>query len=177
MALLFVGCGKIEKGVMTIENKSTHLVNIKFAQNYSSEFITLQPNDSINRSWERYFHCIIENPSINILKKQQTKEKITISNNDKLYTYKVINGVSPLKMLDNNQSILASSMYTVEDFFELTQKNSEIKTFKAISIENIIFDKGGTVNVNGLNYDQITKKGDSFFFYSKDGEGNLVIKK
>ena len=102
---LFASCGKKEKGVMTIENKSSKTVYIEFAQNYSSEFLTLQPNDITSRSWERYFHCIINKPSTNILKRQQTKEKITIFDNDNLYSYKVINGVCPLKILDGNQYV------------------------------------------------------------------------
>lgn len=177
IALLFISCGKVEKGSITIENKSTHEVVIEFAQNYSSEFITLQPSDSISRSWERYFHCIIEKPSTNILKRQQTKEKITILNNDNLYTYTVINGVCPLKMLDNNQSILASSTYTVESFFELPQKTSKIKTFRPLSVKNIIFDKGASFDIDGVAYYPIEKKKDGFYYFNKDIGGNLSSKR
>ena len=176
IALLLISCGKIEKGSITIENKSTHEVDIEFAQNYSSEFIKLQSGDSISRSWERYFHCIIQKPSTNILRRQQTKEKITIFNNDKLYTYTVKNGVCPLKMLDNNQYILASSTYTVESFFELPQKTSEIKTFRPLSVKNIIFDKGASFNFDGNTYYPIEKRGDFYYFNELKG-GKLEVKK
>ena len=177
IALLFISCGKVETGSITIENKSTHEVVIEFAQNYSSEFITLQPSNSISRSWERYFHCIIEKPSTNILKRQQTKEKITILNNDNLYTYIVKNGVCPLKMLDDNQSILASSTYTVESFFWLPQKTSEIKTFQPLSLKNIIFDKGVSFDIDGVTYYTIEKKKDGFYYFNKDIGGNLSSKR
>lgn len=176
IALLLISCGKIEKGSITIENKSTHEVDIEFAQNYSSEFIKLQSGDSISRSWERYFHCIIQKPSTNILKRQQTKEKITIFNNDKLYTYTVKNGVCPLKMLDNNQSILASSTYTVASFFMLPQTTSQIKTFRSLSVKNIIFDKGVSFNIDGNTYYPIEKRGD-FYYFNELKDGKLEVKK
>lgn len=176
IALLLISCGKIEKGSITIENKSTHEVDIEFAQNYSSEFIKLQSGDSISCSWERYFHCIIQKPSTNILKKQQTKEKITILNNDKLYTYTVKNGVCPLKMLDNNQSILASSTYTVESFFVLPQTTSEIKTFRPLSVKNIIFDKGTSFDIGGVTYYTIEEK-EGFYYFNTLKDGKLETKK
>ncbi|UTC92528.1 hypothetical protein [Treponema denticola] len=160
---LFISCGKKEKGVMTIENKSSHVLDIEFAQNYSSEFIKLQPNDSISRSWERYFHCIIEKPSTNILKRQQTKEKITIFDNDNLYSYTVINGVCPLKILDENQFILAQAVGVPVDSINITQGNNTIKTFIPLSIKNIIFDTSETIVIGGSTYKKIEKIGDDYF--------------
>ena len=162
IALSFISCGKVEKGSITIENKSTHEVVIEFAQNYSSEFITLQPSDSISRSWERYFHCIIEKPSTNILKRQQTKEKITILNNDNLYSYTIINGVCPLKILDGNQFILAQAGGVPVGSINIAQGNNPIKTFIPLSVKNVIFDTNETVNIGGSMY-RIEKIGDDYF--------------
>lgn len=161
---MFTSCGKKEKGVMTIENKSSKTVYIEFAQNYSSEFLTLQPNDITSRSWERYFHCIIKKPSTNILKRQQTKEKITIFDNDNLYSYTVINGVYPLKLLDENQFILAQAVGVPVDSINITQGNNTIKTFIPLSIKNIIFDTSETIVIGGATYKKIEKIGDDYFF-------------
>ena len=169
IALLFGGCGKVEKGSITIENKSTHEVVIEFAQNYSSEFITLQPSDSISRSWERYFHCIIEKPSTNILKRQQTKEKITIFDNDNLYSYTVINGVCPLKILDGNQFILAQAVGVPADSIDIAQEDNTIKTFTPLSIKNIIFDTSETIVIGGSTYKKIEKIGDDYFLNENHG--------
>lgn len=179
IVLLFFGCGKVEKGVMTIENKSTHEVIIEFAQNYSSEFITLQPSDSISRSWERYFHCIIQKPSINILKRQETKEKITIFDNDKLYTYKVTNGIPDLTMLeilDGNQSILAQADGHPVNSIPLTLGLSTINTFIPLSIKNIIFNKGTPFNIGETTYYPIEKKGE-FYYFNNLKAGKLESKK
>ena len=162
IALLFISCGKVEKGSITIENKSTHEVVIEFAQNYSSEFITLQPSDSISRSWERYFHCIIEKTSTNILKRQQTKEKITILNNDNLCSYTIINGVCPLKILDGNQFILAQAGGVPVGSINIAQGNNPIKTFIPLSVKNVIFDTNETVNIGSSVY-RIEKIGDDYF--------------
>ena len=88
-----------------------------------------------------------------------------------------INGVCPLKMLDNNQSILASSTYTVESFFELPQKTSKIKTFRPLSVKNIIFDKGASFDIDGVAYYPIEKKKDGFYYFNKDIGGNLSSKR
>lgn len=162
IALLLISCGKVEKGSITIENKSTHEVVIEFAQNYSSEFITLQPSDSISRSWERYFHCIIEKPSTNILKRQQTKEKITVLNNDNLYSYTIINGVCPLKILDGNQFILAQAGGVPVGSINIAQGNNPIKTFIPLSVKNVIFDTNETVTIGSSMY-RIEKIGDDYF--------------
>ena len=162
IALLLISCGKVEKGSITIENKSTHEVVIEFAQNYSSEFITLQPSDLISRSWERYFHCIIEKPSTNILKRQQTKEKITVLNNDNLYSYTIINGVCPLKILDGNQFILAQAGGVPVGSINIVQGNNPIKTFIPLSVKNVIFDTNETVTIGSSMY-RIEKIGDDYF--------------
>lgn len=164
---LFISCGKKEKGVMTIENKSSHVLDIEFAQNYSSEFIKLQPNDSISRSWKRYFHCIIEKPSTNILKRQQTKEKITIFDNDNLYSYTVINGVCSLKILDGNQFILAQAVGVPVDSINLSQGDNTIKTFRPLSIKNIVLSSDETIMIGGAPYKKIEKIGDDYFFNEK----------
>lgn len=166
---LFISCGKKEKGVITIENKSSHVLDIEFAQNYSSEFIKLQPNDSISRSWERYFHCIIEKPSTNILKRQQTKEKITIFDNDNLYSYTVINGVCPLKILDGNQFILAQAVGVPAASIDIAQGNNPIKTFRPLSVKNIIFDTSETIVIGGSTYKKIEKSGDDYFLNENQG--------
>ena len=166
---LFASCGKKEKGVMTIENKSSKTVYIEFAQNYSSEFLTLQPNDITSRSWERYFHCIINKPSTNILKRQQTKEKITIFDNDNLYSYKVINGVCPLKILDGNQFILAQAVGVPADSINLSQGDNTIKTFRPLSIKNIVFDTSETIVIGGSTYKKIEKIGDDYFLNENQG--------
>ena len=168
---LFVSCGKKEKGVMTIENKSSHVLDIEFAQNYSSEFIKLQPNDSISRSWVRYFHCIIEKPSTNILKRQQTKEKITIFDNDNLYSYMIINGVCPLKLLDGNQFILAQAVGVPAASIDIAQGNNPIKTFRPLSVKNIILSSDETFAIGSTTYKKIEKIGDDYFFnYEKNGK-------
>jgi|GEM_PF-767050 len=142
IALLFGGCGKIEKGSITIENKSTHEVDIEFAQNYSSEFIKLQSGDSISRSWERYFHCIIQKPSTNILKRQQTKEKITIFNNDDLYKVKVCNFLDcPVTLQDNQEYIFAdeaSKNWIPEITIDAKKLNHFIYLFRKLVKSNII---------------------------------------
>jgi len=166
---MFTSCGKKEKGVMTIENKSSKTVYIEFAQNYSSEFLTLQPNDITSRSWERYFHCIIKKPSTNILKRQQTKEKITIFDNDNLYSYKVINGVCPLKLLDENQFILAQAVGVPADSINLSQGDNTIKTFIPLSVKNIIFDTNETIVIGGSTYKKIEKIGDDYFLNENQG--------
>lgn len=176
IALLFGGCGKVEKGSITIENKSTHEVVIEFAQNYSSEFITLQPSDSISRSWERYFHCIIEKPNTNILKRQQTKEKITILDNDNLYSYTVRNSVCPIKILDGNQFILAQSVGVPVESILINQGDNTIKTFRPLSVKNIIFDKGVSFDIDGVTYYPIEKKG-KFYYFNKVKDGKLEVKK
>ena len=171
IALLLISCGKIEKGSITIENKSTHEVDIEFAQNYSSEFIKLQSGDSISRSWDRYFHCIIEKPSTNILKRQQTKEKITIFDKDNLYSYTIINGVCPLKILDENQFILAQAVGVPVDSINITQGNNTIKTFIPLSAKKIIFDTSETIVIGGSTYKKIERMGDDYFFnYEKNGK-------
>ena len=170
IALLLISCGKIEKGSITIENKSTHEVDIEFAQNYSSEFIKLQPNDSISRSWERYFHCIIEKPSTNILKRQQTKEKITILNNDNLYSYTIINGVCPLKILDGNQFILAQAGGVPVGSINIAQGNNPpIKTFTPLSIKNIILSSDETFTIGSTTYKKIEKTEDGYFLNENQG--------
>lgn len=161
---MFTSCGKKEKGVMTIENKSSKTVYIEFAQNYSSEFLTLQPNEIASRSWERYFHCIIEKPSTNILKRQQTKEKITIFDNDNLYSYNIINGVCPLKILDENQFILAQAVGVPVDSINITQGDNPIKTFIPLSIKNIILSSDETFTIGSTTYKKIEKIGDDYFF-------------
>lgn len=161
---MFTSCGKKEKGVMTIENKSSQTVYIEFAQNYSSKFLTLQPNDITSCSWERYFHCIIEKPSTNILKRQQTKEKITIFDKDNLYSYTIINGVCPLKILDENQFILAQAVGVPVDSINITQGNNTIKTFIPLSAKKIIFDTSETIVIGGTTYKKIEKSGDDYFF-------------
>ena len=166
---MFTSCGKKEKGVMTIENKSSKTVYIEFAQNYSSEFLTLQPNEIASRSWERYFHCIIEKPSTNILKRQQTKEKITIFDNDNLYSYNIINGVCPLKILDENQFILAQAVGVPVDSINITQGDNPIKTFIPLSIKNIIFDTSETIVIGGSTYKKIEKIGDDYFLNENQG--------
>ena len=169
IALLLISCGKIEKGSITIENKSTHEVDIEFAQNYSSEFIKLQSGDSISRSWERYFHCIIQKPNTNILKRQQTKEKITIFDNDNLYSYTVINGVCPLKILDGNQFILAQYVGVPVGSINIAQGNNPIKTFRPLSVKNIIFDTSETIVIGGSTYKKIEKIGDDYFLNENQG--------
>lgn len=176
LALLFISCGKVEKGSITIENKSTHEVVIEFAQNYSSEFITLQPNDTTSRSWERYFHCIIEKPSTNILKRQQTKEKITILDNDNLYSYTVRNSVCPIKILDGNQFILAQSVGVPVESIFINQGDNTIKAFRPLSVKNIIFDKGVSFDIDGVTYYPIEKKGE-FYYFNKVKDGKLEVKK
>ena len=167
---MFTSCGKKEKGVMTIENKSSKTVYIEFAQNYSSEFITLQPSDSISRSWERYFHCIIKNPSTNILKRQQTKEKITIFDNDNLYSYTVINGVCPLKLLDENQFVLAQAVGVPVGSINIAQGNNPpIKTFIPLSIKNIILSSDETFTIGSTTYKKIEKIGDDYFLNENQG--------
>ena len=160
---MFTSCGKKEKGVMTIENKSSQTVYIEFAQNYSSEFLTLQPNDITSCSWERYFHCIIEKPSTNILKRQQTKEKITIFDKDNLYSYTIINGVCPLKILDENQFILAQAVGVPVDSINITQGNNTIKTFIPLSVKNIILSSDETFTIGSTTYKKIEKIGDDYF--------------
>lgn len=180
IALLFFGCGKVEKGSITIENKSTHEVDIEFAQNYSSEFIKLQSGDSISCSWERYFHCIIEKPSTNILKRQQTKEKITILDNDKLYTYTVRNGIpdlTMLEMIDETKSILAQPDGTPTNLIPLNPGESTVNTFVPLSIKNIVFNKGTSFTVAGHSYYPIEKKKDGFYYFNQAKDGKLETKK
>jgi hypothetical protein len=169
---LFTSCDKKEKGVITIENKSSKIVYIEFAQNYSSEFLTLQPNEIASRSWERYFHCIIEKPSTNILKRQQTKEKITIFDNDNLYSYMIINGVCPLKLLDENQFVLAQDVGVPVGSINIAQGNNTIKTFKPLSIKNIILSSDETFAIGSTTYKKIEKTEDGYFF-NYENSGNL----
>lgn len=179
IALLFFGCGKVEKGSITIENKSTHEVDIEFAQNYSSEFIKLQSGDSISCSWERYFHCIIEKPSTNILKRQQTKEKITILNNDNLCTYTVRNGIpdlTMLEMIDETKSILAQPDGTPTNSITLNPGVSTVNNFVPLSIKNIVFNKGTPFTVAGHSYYPIEKKGE-FYYFNQLKAGKLETKK
>lgn len=167
IGILIIGCRKIEKGVMVVENKSTHSVDLEFAQNYSSEFLTLSPNTSVERSWERYFFCFIKKPHKNLLRTEKTNEQITILDNDRLHTYKVTNGVSDLTMLellDENQFILALPDGTPTNSIALNPGISFIHTFTSLSIQNIIFNKGTSFSIDGNTYYPIEKKGGVYYF-------------
>ena len=179
MTVLVIGCRKVEKGVVTIENKSTHSVDIKISQNYSSEFITLSSKSSVERYWERYVFCFIEKPHKNFLKTEKTKEKITIFDNDRLYTYKVINAVpdlTVLELLDANQCILALSDGTPTRSISLNSGISNINTFIRLSAENIVFNRGISFNVGKETFYSIEKKGDAYYF-NKLQSGKLETKK
>ena len=179
IGILILGCKKVEKGVMIIENKSAYSIDIKCTQNYSSEFMTLLPNDLVECSWERYFFCFIEKPHTNLLKREDTKEKITIFNNDKLHAYRVINGVPDLTMLellDENQFILALPDGTPTDSISLNPGISTINTFIRFSIKNMIFNKGTPFSVGGEICYPIEKKGD-FYYFNKLTDGRLESKK
>lgn len=179
MFVLIISCRKIEKGVMVVENKSTHSVDVKFAQNYSSEFLTLSPNTSVERTWERYFFCFIEKPHKNLLRMEKTKEQITIFDNDRLHTYKVTNGVSDLTMLellDENQFILALPDGTPTNSITLNPGISFIHTFTSLSIQNMIFSKGTSFNIDGNTYYPIEKKG-GFYYFNILKDGKLETKK
>lgn len=173
IAILFVGCGKKEKGIVTIENKSSYPIEFEFAQNYESKMITLQPNNSIDCAWERYFHFIINKPSINILKKQETKEKIVILNNDNLYSYTVQNGVCNLTMLDNNQFLLALPTNSPTDSITLNKGQSNIKTFRSLSVQNVIFDKNITIGTD--QYLQFKRDGNLFYYKKTSGDYSIAI--
>ncbi|WP_024751922.1 hypothetical protein [Treponema phagedenis] len=150
IVLLLGGCGKVEKGRITIENKSSYEIEIEFAQNYSSKIIKLQSGDSIDRSWERYFHCIIQKPSINILKKQQTKEKITISDKNDLVSYRIINNLPKsikvngetmelnIRLLDEKQYLLSQNSKYV-NYIDVDAKKpyNDITLFRPITKDNI----------------------------------------
>ena len=173
--ILIISCGKIEKGVVAIENKSTHLVEIRFSQNYSSECITLLPNTLVERSWERYFFCLIEKPHTHLLKKEETGEQILIFNNDRLHTYKVTNGVPDLTMLellDEDQFILALSDGTPTNSILLSPGSSTINTFIPLSVRNMIFNKGTSFNIGENTYYPIEKKGE-FYYFNKVVGGKL----
>jgi len=172
IAFLFAGCGKKEKGIVNVENKSSYPIEFEFAQNYESKMIILQPNDSIDCVWERYFHCIIKKPSINILKKQETKEKILILNNDKLYSYTVQNEVCKLIMQDNNQSLLALPTDSPTDSITLNKGQSNIKSFRPLSVENVIFDKNITIDSD--QYLQFERE-ENRFYYKKNNGTDLLI--
>ena len=172
IAFLFAGCGKKEKGIVNVENKSSYPIEFEFAQNYESKMIILQPNDSIDCVWERYFHCIIKKPSTNILKKQETKEKILILNNDKLYSYTVQNEVCKLIMQDNNQSLLALPTNSPTDSITLNKGQSNIKSFRPLSIENVIFDKNITIDSD--QYLQFERE-ENRFYYKKNNGTDLLI--
>lgn len=177
--VLVISCGRIERGVIIIENKSTYSVDIEFAQNYSSEFITLSPNALTERSWERYFFCFIKNTNKHILKKKETKEKITIFNNDRLLTYKVMNGVPDLTMLellDKNQFILALPDGTPTNSIILNTGLSTINTFVPLSSKNMVFDKGTPFTIGRDTYYPIEKKGEIYYF-NKLIAGKLESKK
>ncbi|UTC62606.1 hypothetical protein E4O05_01445 [Treponema sp. OMZ 787] len=179
MMVLLSGCGKVEKGVITIENKSSYPVEISLGQNYSSERIELQPSTSIKRPWEVYCICVVEKPSLTLLKKQQTKEKIVISNTDELYTYKVSNrthNLTMLKMLDEKQSILAGEDGILTSSIHLNLGDTTIHTFSPLSIKNIIFDKGIPFNIGEASYYPIEKKGE-FYYFNKIIDGKLDTKR
>ena len=179
ITFLIISCGKIERGIITIENKSTHLVKVEFAQNYSSEFITLSPSTSVERSWERYFFCFIKNTNKHILEKKETKEKITIFNNDRLHSYKVMNGVPDLTMLellDDNQFILALPDGTPTSSIILNPGLATINTFLPLSTKNMVFNKGTPFNIGSDTYYPIEKKGEIYYF-NKFVAGKLESKK
>ena len=179
ITFLIISCGKIEMGVITIENKSTHSVDVEFTQNYSSEFITLLPNTLVERSWKKYFFCFIKNTNKNLLKKKETKEKITIFDNDRLYTYKVMNGVPDLTMLellDENQFILALPDGTPTNSIILNPGLSTISTFVPLSAKNMVFDKGTPFTIGRDTYYPIEKKGEIYYF-NKLIDGKLESKK
>lgn len=173
IAVLFVGCGKKEKGIVTIENKSSYPIEFEFAQNYESKMITLQSNNAIDCAWEHYFHCIIKKPSTNILKKQETKEKIVILNNDNLCSYTVKNGVCDLIMLDNNQSLLALPTNSPTDSITLNKGQSNIKTFRSLSVQNVIFNKNITIGTD--QYLQFKRDGNLFYYEKTSGDYSIVI--
>ncbi|UTC78105.1 hypothetical protein E4O04_08875 [Treponema sp. OMZ 799] len=173
LCAMLLACGKKEKGVISVENKSSHVIKFEFAQNYESKIITLQPTKSIDCAWERYFHCIIQEPNINLLRKQKTKEKITIFDNDQLNSYTVINGVCNLTILDAGQFLLADSSNAHITSLPLAQGTTNIKTFKPLSFKNIIFDESPTFNIGSLTYKQIEKI-ENVYYLNENNSGNLI---
>ena len=179
ITFLIINCGKIENGVIAIENKSTRLVEVEFVQNYSSEFMTLLPNTLVERSWKKYFFCFIKNTNKNLLKKKETKEKITIFDNDRLHTYKVMNGIPDLTMLellDENQFILALPDGTPTNSIFLNPGLSTINTFIPLSVKNMVFSKGIPFTIGVNTYYPIEKK-DEFYYFNKLIAGKLESKK
>ena len=179
ISILLISCRKMEKGTMTIENKSKHSVDVKISQNYSSEFINLSPKTLVERPWERYVFCFIEKPHTNLLRTEKTKEKITIFDNDRLYTYKITNAVpdlTVLELLDDNQFILALPDGTPTRSISLNPGISNINTFIRLSINNIVFNDGIPFTIGGDKYYPIEKRG-QFYYFNKSVSGKLESKK
>ena len=199
IALLLGGCGKIEKGVMTIENKSSYPIDIEFAQNYSSETITLRPNQTTSRSWERYFHCIIKKPNINIIKKQETKEKISIFDKNDLVSYRIINNLPKsikvneewmelyIRLLDKEQYLLSqNNKYVNYIDIDATKPYNDITLFRPITKDNIFImclDKNNNEAKFNFKYENETtpkayhviEKDEDLFFQEISDDGKKLV--
>ena len=110
---------------------------------------------------------------------KETKEKITIFNNDRLLTYKVMNGIPDLTMLellDENQFILALPDGTPTSSIILNPGLATINTFVPLSTKNMVFNKGTPFNIGSDTYYPIEKKNEIYYF-NKPTAGKLESKK
>lgn len=165
--LSIFGCGKKEKGVVFMANKSKYNAKVAFSQYYSSstEYIHLSPGQSKNIMWTDSYSCWLEEPHFNLVNIEESKEKYIITTKDSLTKYNVINGLCKLKLLDENQYILANQNKEYVTNLEIETGASIIYFFiKDISINNLILDKGNEIEINGKKYNQIDKVGDNYYF-------------
>ena len=83
----------------------------------------------------------------------------------------IINGVCPLKLLDGNQFILAQAVGVPAASIDIAQGNNPIKTFRPLSVKNIILSSDETFAIGSTTYKKIEKIGDDYFFnYEKNGK-------
>lgn len=147
---LIISCGKKEKGVMTIENKSTYPVEIEFAQNYKSQTFNLAPLESKNCEWEHYHHCLVKSPSLNIIHTEEVDSHFIISNKKTSVHYRVINELPKsidvnsgtmdisIRLIDNGQNLLLKNgIYAEHIDIDPAKPYTDITLFRPITEKNI----------------------------------------
>ena len=76
-------------------------------------------------------------------------------------------------MLDNNQFLLALPTNSPTDSITLNKGQSNIKTFRSLSVQNVIFDKNITIGTD--QYLQFKRDGNLFYYKKTSGDYSIAI--
>ncbi|PIE98649.1 MAG: hypothetical protein CR988_02270 [Treponema sp.] len=173
--LFVLSCKNVENGYFNISNKSTHTIKFEFAQNYQSSFYSLAPNEQIRLKWTGYHLCIISNPALSVIKINESKSNMNITDIQPKYKYTVRNNISGLKFYDAKKSIY-SALNKPTDALTIPTGEQEINCYQLIDISNLILKSDENINISGKTYPKIEKMGNDFYI-NKNISGKLITNK